>query len=876
MTAAPLRSAWAQTAPGLGTAQTHAVVAGDSVTSTGATVVNGDLAVYPGSAFGDFSGGPNGTINGTAHAADAVASQAKSDGRTAFNNLTPQACTVTYNIPTDLGGKNLVPGVYCFASSASLTGIVPLTLTGPSSGVWIFKTVSTLITGSGSSVVMSTDNGASGQACNVFWQVGSSATIGTTTNFIGSVLAFQDISALDGAVVNGRLLAGLQEGGAGAVTLINDTLTTTACAASVPPTVAKAFASNSIDVGGSSTLTITLTNPNGALAVLTADFVDNLPVDVSIDGPATTNCGGTLTAPLFGSTITLGTGGTIPINGACTIVVPVTASIVGPHLNKTGPLVTNQGTAPPAEATLTVLTPASLPPTLSKSFAAANINVGDNSLLTITLGNPNLALASFASFADTLPIGVTFVGINTATTTCGGTVTNDANTVTLTLGTIAGSCQIKAIVTSLVPGLHLNTSGALVTDKGTAPPATDTLIVNQVTVAKVFAPDTIVVGNASLLTITVTNPNLVIATPVAFVDVLPASPGAMLIAVGVPTNTCGGTLTAIVGSSSVTVAGGLLLPGLSCEVKVFVTAAIAGEYMNLIGTASAFLHVLPVSQPGLSLTKTANPTSYNQVGQVVVYTYVVKNTGNVTLTGPFTVTDNKLGAFPCGTSATILLAGQSVTCTKNYVIQASDLGSGTNWLQGVTANINTGVWLQSTNSTQATKITGPAGAPNGVYPCWCIQDHVPNDLHNKPAKLYSTTGGSLPADVAGLAWGKVNYILNHKVHGPYSGSGANLKFLKDVQTAIWVVLGELHPEFGVSVTAQQMINDANAHSSFIPASGEVVAIIVYSDGMTVKLGSIQESICETRPKLSAIVNRATARNAIVQSGQVTATVTQTR
>jgi uncharacterized repeat protein (TIGR01451 family) len=877
--AAPFQSAWAQTAPALGTAQTFAVVAGDTVTSSGATTVNGDLGVSPGSAFGDFTGPPNGTVSGTIHAADAVSLQAKSDARTAYNNLVGQTCTVTFLVPTDLGGLNLVPGVYCFASSAGLTGTTPLTLTGTSSDVWVFKTVSTLISGPGSSIVMGTAGGAAGQACNVFWQIGSAATLDTTTKFIGTILAHDDISLKNGADVNGRVLAGMQASGGGAVTMIDDSVTPSACAASVAPTIAKAFAPDTIDVGGASTLTITLSNPNSTVATLTADLVDNFPIDVTIGGAASTTCGGapTLTAVLHGSAITLSAGATIPTNGSCTVIVPVTASIVGPHVNLTSALATDKGTAPAAGATLTVRTPVSIVPTMSKAFSPANINVADQSLLTITFGNANAGVASLATFADTLPLGVTFVGVNTAATTCLALVTNDANTVTLGAGSIpAGGCTLTVTVTSLVPGLHLNTTGALVTDKGTAPPAIATLVVNQITIVKTFTSDTIVSGGVSLLTITVTNPNAVIATPVAFDDVLPTSPGAMLVATAIRTNTCGGTLTAPVGASSVVVTAGLLLPGQTCAVTVYVTAAVAGDYLNFLGTASAILHVLPTPQPGLSLTKTADPTTYDHLGQLIVYTYVVKNTGNVTLTGPFTVTDNKLGAFTCGTPTTILLAGQSVTCMRSYTIQAGDLGSGTNWQQGVTAKINTGTWLTFSNSTQNTTITGAPGVANGVYPCWCIQDHVPNDLHNKPAKLYSTTGGSLPADVAGLPWGAINYVLNHKLYGPYTGSGANLKFLKDVQTAVWVLLGETHPEFGISATAQQMINDGNAHQGFVPASGEIVAIIIYSDGMTIKPGSIQESICETKPMLGSIVNRATAANAAAHSSQVTATVTQAR
>ena len=279
--------------------------------------------------------------------------------------------------------------------------------------------------------------------------------------------------------------------------------------------------------------------------------------------------------------------------------------------------------------------------------------------------------------------------------------------------------------------------------------------------------------------------------------------------------------------------------------------------------------------PGLSLNKTASPTTYTSVGQVIVYTYVVTNIGNTTLTGPFTVTDDKLGTFVCGSSTTSLAPGASVTCTKSYTIKASDLG---NEPHGVTATINTGSWLSFVNSTQDTTITGAGpGVPNGTYSCWCIQDHVPADLHNQPGTLYSTVGGSLPAVLPNAAvWNKVNYTLNHKIRG---AGKTNLAFLKDVQTAIWVAVGEQNPEFGVSATAQQMINAANANSNFVPGSGDVAAVIVYSDGIlplpTIRPGEIQESICEMKP-LKTIVNHATASGGGVQSGQVQVTVKQVR
>jgi uncharacterized repeat protein (TIGR01451 family) len=458
---------------------------------------------------------------------------------------------------------------------------------------------------------MSTSGSDQGQACNVFWQVGSSATLDTTTEFIGNILAYASISLNNGANVSGRLLAGMQPNGSGAVTMINNNITPAVCSAAVPPTLIKAFDPAIINVGGNSTLTITLSNPNSTAANLTTSFADTLPSGVTFVGinTALTNCGGTITNDA--TTVTL-TGGSIPANGPCTVTANVTSSVVGPHVNTTTSLDTDKGTAPAASDTLTVLAPpppAPIAPTLSKTFNSANINVGENSTLTITLGNTNGTNANFALFTDTLPIGVTFVG-SAFNNGCGGTIANDANTVTLTLGFIPpGGCTVTATVTSLIPGLHLNTTGALVTDKGTAPPASDTLIANDITIVKSFTPGTIVAGGVSLLTITVTNPNLIIATPVAFADFLPSSPGQMLVATGpgLLTDTCGGTLTATTGSSSVIYAGGLLPAGESCTVTVYVTAPVEGAYTNLLGTASATLTVPFTNCGSITIIKDAVP-----------------------------------------------------------------------------------------------------------------------------------------------------------------------------------------------------------------------------------------------------------------------------
>jgi hypothetical protein len=213
-------NARAATTVPLGTAEPFAVLAGSTVTNTGPSVVNGDLGLSPGTSVTGF---PPGTVNGTQHVTDAVAAQAQIDLTTAYNNAAAQAPTGT--VSADLGGQRLTPGVYRSASSLGLTGALTLDAQGNANAVFIFQAGSTLTTASASSVNLV--NGA--QACNVFWQVGSSATLGTASSFRGSILALSSITVTTSATVDGRVLARNA-----AVTLDTNTITRSRCASAQP------------------------------------------------------------------------------------------------------------------------------------------------------------------------------------------------------------------------------------------------------------------------------------------------------------------------------------------------------------------------------------------------------------------------------------------------------------------------------------------------------------------------------------------------------------------------------------------------------------------------------------------------------------------
>lgn len=201
---------------GLGTAAPFAVLAWTpKIASTGATVITGNLGISPAAAVTGF---PPGIVHGTIHKADAVALQAQSDLTTAYNDAAGRPVTATHGT---LGGLTLVAGVYNAGGVVlDLTGTVTLDGQNDPSSVWIFQATSSLVTASSS--VVKLINGAS--SCNVFWQITSSATLGSHSTFVGTIMALASITMGSGVTVHGRALANT-----GQVTLIDDRITSSPC-----------------------------------------------------------------------------------------------------------------------------------------------------------------------------------------------------------------------------------------------------------------------------------------------------------------------------------------------------------------------------------------------------------------------------------------------------------------------------------------------------------------------------------------------------------------------------------------------------------------------------------------------------------------------
>jgi len=213
----------------LNSATSYAILAGTTITNTGSSVIAGDIGLSPGTALTGF---PPGTqSSGSQHITDASAATAQTDLTAAYVDASTR--TPATAIPADLGGQTLTAGIYAAPSSLGVTGTLTLNGAGDATSVFIIQAPSTLTTASASSVIL--ENGA--QACNVFWQVTSSATLGTNSTFVGTIIALSSITLTTGANVQGRVLARN-----GAVTLDGNQVTVPTCAAAVTTTTTTTIA----------------------------------------------------------------------------------------------------------------------------------------------------------------------------------------------------------------------------------------------------------------------------------------------------------------------------------------------------------------------------------------------------------------------------------------------------------------------------------------------------------------------------------------------------------------------------------------------------------------------------------------------------------
>lgn len=287
--------AFSATSPNLGAAATASVVAYSTVTNSGNTTMTGDLDLYPNTAS-SITGFPPGIVSGVVNAANTAANNAMIANTAAYGVLasTPSTQSVT----ADLAGQSLTAGVYSASSGLSLNGT--LTLVGDASSVFIFKAGSTLTTGTSSRVVLS----GAVSPCNVWWQVGSSATIGSSTALIGNVLALVSISMGTGASLQGRLMAQT-----GAVTLLGNVIDST-CPAAAPTTTTTVAPVTTTTVAPVTTTvaptTTTTVAPTTTTTVAPTTTTTVAPTTTTTVTPVTAPSATTTIPPITGAPVTGG------------------------------------------------------------------------------------------------------------------------------------------------------------------------------------------------------------------------------------------------------------------------------------------------------------------------------------------------------------------------------------------------------------------------------------------------------------------------------------------------------------------------------------------------------------------------------------------
>jgi uncharacterized repeat protein (TIGR01451 family) len=611
---------------------------GNTITLAGATIAANGNCIFPVTVTGATVGVKNNTTG-------PVSSNEGGTGLTASASVT-------------VGGT--LPGIAKMFGglTVALNGTTSLTftLTNPNSGAALTGVGFTDTLPSGLTVANATS-----AVCG-----GTLTTSGNNTITLAGATIAASGTCVFPVTVTGTA-AGTKNNTTGPVTSTNGGTGNTASASLTvvaPTTIGKAFGAGSIPLGGTTSLTFTLTNPNSGTSLTGVGFTDTLPAGLTVANGTSAVCGGTLTTS-GGNTITLAAA-TIAASGTCVFPVTVTGTAAGTKNNTTGPVTsTNGGTGNTASASLTVVAS----PTIGKAFGAGSIPLGGTTSLTFTLtnSNPSGALTG-VGFTDTLPAGLAVA--NATSAVCGGTLTTSGNnTITLAGATIAasGNCVFPVTVTGTAAGTKNNTTGPVTsTNAGTGNTASASLdVVAPPVISKAFGATSLGLGGTTSLTFTITNPagNAVTLTGVAFTDTLPA--GLVVATPNGLTGSCGGgTITANAGSNSISLSGATIAAGGSCTFSVNVTAVGSGNQVNTTGnvtstnggSGNAATASVGVAAPDLAIAKTHTGTFVK--GQTADYTITVSNVGAGPTSGTVTVTDT----LPAGLTATAM-SGPGWTCT---------------------------------------------------------------------------------------------------------------------------------------------------------------------------------------------------------------------
>jgi CSLREA domain-containing protein/uncharacterized repeat protein (TIGR01451 family) len=652
-------------------------------------------------------------------------------------------------------------------------------------------------------LVVSTPNGLTG-SCG-----GGTITATQATNVIsltGATLA-QSSSCAFSVNVTGTA-AGAQNNTTGNVTSVEGGTGGTASASIAvvaPPSIAKAFGAAGIPVNGTTTLTFTITNPPAnTVAENGVAFTDNLPAGIAVATPTglANTCGGTPTAVAGGTSISL-TGGSIATpNTSCTVSVNVTANSTGSFINTTGAVSsTNGGTGNTATATLSV----AIPPTISKLFLPDTTVQGGTSLLSFTITNPNSSngtpppndvTLTGIQFTDTLPAGLIVATPSQVSNDCGGTVTADpgSSSISLSGGTLApavgliirrpagsrrsslpvanGSCFISVKVKATATGALQNTTGPISANESgqgaTSNQATLTVGPAPVapTLTKAFGAASIPLNGTTTLTFTMINSNSSVAlTNISFTDTLPsglvvASPNGLPNGCADPNATVTGDVIANPGSNTISMTALALNKSTSCSFFINVTGTSAGTKNNTTGNVTATFD----DGTGTSIGLTGGTAS---AGIAVVLPPSIAKAFNPTVVAPsatstltITITNPAANTVPqAGVTFTDTLPSGLVVATPNGLVNncggaaTAAPGSGSVSLTGGAVAINSSctviVNVTGPGAGKFTNTTGAVSSTNGGTGNTAsaqIRLGPPLQITENGGTLTVTAGGSTSVD----------------------------------------------------------------------------------------------------------------------------------
>jgi hypothetical protein len=353
-----------------------------------------------------------------------------------------------------------------------------------------------------------------------------------------------------------------------------------------PPSITKTFGAPSIPLGATTTLSFTITNPNANVQLTSVGFfaADVFPAGLVVSTPANVNnaCGGTVTAVAGSGSVNL-TGVTLAGGASCTLSLNVTGTTSGIK-NNSVQVSSGNALGNTSNASLAVFSP----PTITKAFSPAIIPLNGITTVSFTIGNPNGSALHGIAFSDNLPGALVVAGNPNVNNTCSGTVTAAAGTsvISLSAGSVtAASCTLTVDLKGTAPGVTNNTTGPITSTEGGTGMASNIATVDIVgppsitkTIATPFGAGSINEGDTSVVSFTVSNPNSISLTGLSFADPLPT--GLSIQNPNGLTNTCGGTVTAVPGTGTISLTGGIVAATSTCAISVNVTGVASGDQTN--------------------------------------------------------------------------------------------------------------------------------------------------------------------------------------------------------------------------------------------------------------------------------------------------------